>query len=326
MYRSAACTATAWNVATGNPNCSRLPVYSAVIASTRSPRPSASAQVPVVSRDRSHSQAPAASITSWASARAPSSRTSARRSPLVETWSARVTPARPGSTRARTVRPSAVWAGTAIRSAACAQGTADCTPFSTQPEAAEPAPSGRAATARSAGAWPVLPLAAAVRTNSPRTARGSSSAARARSPYRPTVIATAQLSSSGTLASTLADSRRTRQRATGSSPAPPYSSGSVRPSRSEAASAPQSLRSMSSATAPGVRAGLGTSSGATPEKTARAASTAARCSSVKVKSTVPASRWQSWRAVKIEQVLGEGNRFYGRGGGVSGRSPAPPPG
>ncbi|CAM5338390.1 hypothetical protein SMICM304S_01841 [Streptomyces microflavus] len=39
----------------------------------------------------------------------------------METWSARVTPSRVGSTRASTARPSPVWAGTAIRSATCAQ-------------------------------------------------------------------------------------------------------------------------------------------------------------------------------------------------------------
>ncbi len=71
-----------------------------------------------------------------------------------------------------------------------------------------------------------------------------------------------------------------------SRPAPPYSASSSRLSRSASASRAHRAWSYVSATAPRVRAGLGTASGATEENTPFAASAAACCSSVKVKSTV----------------------------------------
>ncbi len=250
------------------------------MARTFSPSPSARAQVPVASSWRSRSQAPGVSMRWLAGTRTPSRASSASRSPLVETCSARVRPSAARGTSASTASPSPVWAGTAIQSAPCAHGTAVWTP-----SRVHCVPSRRAVTESSAGSWPLRPWAAAVRTSVPRPDSGSRAAASSGLPWAWTAMAVAQCSSSGTRASTFAASRSTRHRAIASRPAPPCSSARTRLSRSDAASLAHSGRSKSSATAPGVSAGLGTPSGATSAKTAFAASTAACCSSVKVKST-----------------------------------------
>lgn len=236
--------------------------------------------MPVASSRWSRSQAAGSPMRWVRGTRTPSRVRWASRSPLVEYWSARVSPSAPRGTSARTAAPSPVWAGTAIQSALCAQGTEVWTPSRTHSE-----PSDRASTPSSAGSWPVRPCAAAVRTRVPRPAPGSRAADSSRPPYAWTAMAVAQCSSSGTRASTFAASRSTRQSAMASSPAPPCSSARTRPSRSDPARRAHSGRSKSSATAPGVSAGLGTPSGETPANTALAASTAACCSSVKVKST-----------------------------------------
>ena len=48
MYTSAICWDTAWNAASGRPNCSRLATWSLVSASAPATAPSASAHAPAI--------------------------------------------------------------------------------------------------------------------------------------------------------------------------------------------------------------------------------------------------------------------------------------
>ena len=195
---------------------------------------------------------------------------------LVVTARSSETPGACGSTRASRTPPSPR-AGTTIRAARCAWGTASSVPSSTHPSSPPVA-----LTAGVPVGLPAVPFRAAVRKTSPETTPGSQRARCAAEPKcaRGNAPRTSVAhSGTGATARPCASSRRHSSMSPW--PAPPSDSGTAIPRRSASPSAfhtPRSTRSSLFSTVP-------TRSGSTsPANTPAAASETASCSSLRWKS------------------------------------------
>src|SRR5262245_23724024 len=242
MYASAARWPTAWNVAIGRSNCSRVFVYSAVIFSACSQTPVASAHSAAVARSMIHSSAsppdaPYRSVSASVTA-TPSSSIRACGMPLVVSWRSTVTPFACGSTTKMPIDPSVDEAGTSTRSADRPAGTQTFTPSSRNP-----GPSGVALVVGCNGSVPSSTSAAVSTVSPPATPESH----RCRCSSLPKCAIGSAPSTTvgrtGTGATVRPTSSSSRHSATKPRPLPPTSSGSAIPSSPALASSAQVSRS-----------------------------------------------------------------------------------